>query len=74
MNVHSSSSASEPWIATPISSSLRRRILDREDDDQHGDQQREERRDGDHEEVDGVDLRRLRRRLLREERKVREHR
>ncbi len=27
MTVHSSSSASEPWIATPISSSLRRRYF-----------------------------------------------
>ena len=35
-----------------------------------GDQQREERRDRHHEEVDGVDLRRLLGRLAREERKA----
>ena len=70
MIVHSSSSASEPWIATPTSSSLPAAVLDREDDDQDGDQQREERRDRHHEEVDAVDLRRLLGRLRREERQA----
>ncbi len=49
-------------------------VLDGERDHEAGDEQREERRDGDHEEVDRVDLRRLRGRLLRKEWKVREHR
>ena len=49
-------------------------ILHRENDDEDGDEQREECRDGDHEEVDGIDLARLHGRLLRKEWKVREHR
>ena len=44
MIVHSSSSASEPWIGTPTSSSCAPAELDREDDDERRDQQREERR------------------------------
>ena len=43
-------------MAAPTSSADRRRILDREEDDQAGDEQREEGGDRDHEEVDGVDL------------------
>jgi hypothetical protein len=49
-------------------------VLDRESNDQPGDQEREERRYRHHEEIDGVDLRGLRRRLLRKERKAVDHR
>ena len=74
MMVHSSSSASDPWMSAPTSSSCRRRYLIGEDHDQRRDEQREERGDRQHEEIDAVDLRRLGGRLLREERKIREHR
>ena len=49
-------------------------VLDREHRDQRRDEQREECRDGEHEEVDAVDGGRLGRGLLRKKRKVREHR
>ena len=48
--------------------------LDGEDHDQHGDEHGEKRRDRHHEEVNAVDLRGLRGRLLRKEWKIREHR
>src|SRR5207253_2978420 len=48
--------------------------LRREDGEKDRDERREERGDGDQEEIDGVDLRGLLGRLLRKERKIREHR
>ncbi len=42
-------------------------VLDREDDDERADQERKEGRDGDQEEVEGVDVRREARGLLRKE-------
>ncbi len=49
-------------------------VPDRENDDQACDQQRKKRGDRHHEEVDGVDLPRLCRGLLRKQRKIRGHR
>ena len=56
MTVHSSSSASEPWIAHADLVVVLPAVLDREDDDERRDEQREERGDRDHEEVERVDL------------------
>ncbi len=55
-------------LVTPAS------IFHREGDDEDGNEQREECCDGDHEEVDRIDLAGLHGPLLREEWKVREHR
>jgi len=49
-------------------------ILDGEENDQYGNQKREERRDREHEEVEGIDLPGLHRALNGKQRKIREHR